>query len=246
MPTTHSSAPQVIYFDAVGTLFGVRDSVGEIYSQLAAEAGISADPTALNKAFFKSFSTAPKAAFPGATPAEIPALEFDWWLAIAQHTFTQVGLLEQIPDFKVFFKPLFDHFATAYPWVIYDEVPEVLAHWQASGVQLGIISNFDSRLHQVLEVLNLAQYFSSVTISTAVGAAKPDPQIFLTALAGDRCMASCAWHVGDSWEEDVRGAAGAGLRAIWLDRDAAKASPEQSISADVIRSLRELSTLSIP
>jgi putative hydrolase of the HAD superfamily len=244
MPTTHSSAPQVIYFDAVGTLFGVRDSVGEIYSQLAAEAGISADPTALNKAFFKSFSTAPKAAFPGATPAEIPALEFDWWLAIAQHTFAQVGLLEQIPDFKAFFRPLFEHFATATPWVLYDEVPEVLAHWQASGVQLGIISNFDSRLHQVLEALNLAQYFSSVTISTAVGAAKPEPQIFLTALDSDLHAAADAWHVGDSWGEDVQGATGAGLRAIWLDRDA-KASPEESISAEVIRSLRELSTLSI-
>ncbi|NJM95242.1 MAG: HAD-IA family hydrolase, partial [Acaryochloridaceae cyanobacterium CSU_5_19] len=79
--------------------------------------------------------------------------------------------------------------------------------------------NFDSRLYAVLETLNLSQYFTSVTISTVAGVAKPDAQLFKTALAKHDCPAKAAWHIGDSWQDDYEGANQAGLRGIWLNRD---------------------------
>lgn len=45
---------------------------------------------------------------------------------------------------------------------------------------------------------------------------KPDPRIFARALAEVGCQASQAWFVGDHPVNDVRGAAAAGLRPIWL------------------------------
>jgi putative hydrolase of the HAD superfamily len=220
--------PQVIFLDAVGTLLGVQGSVGEIYSQFAAEAGVQVDAQQLNQAFMQSFMAAPRAAFAGVAIAEIPAKEFAWWRAIVAASFSQMGVIDQFADFDAFFRPMFDYFATAEPWLIYDDVPEILAHWQAAGIQMGVLSNFDSRLHQVLKALNLEQFFSSVTISTAVGFAKPEVGIFTAALAEHHCAPQAAWHIGDSWDEDVLGAIAAELHPIWLNRHS-QALPERAV-----------------
>ena len=94
-----------------------------------------------------------------------------------------------------------------------------LKHWRQLGIELGVLSNFDSRLYHVLQALELAQFFTSITISTQVGAAKPDPLIFTNGLNKHHCPPQSAWHIGDSLQEDYHGAKAAGLRAIWLQRD---------------------------
>ncbi len=233
--------PQVIFLDAVGTLFGVQGSVGEIYSQFAAQAGVQVDAQQLNQAFMKSFVAAPRAAFAGVPIAEIPEKEFAWWRAIAAASFSQVGVIEQFADFDAFFRPMFDHFATAEPWFIYDDVPEILAHWQAAGIQMGVLSNFDSRLYKVLKGLNLEQFFTSVTISTAVGFAKPEAGIFAAALAEYNCAPQTAWHIGDSWDDDVVGAIAAGLHPIWLNRHS-QPLPTEELAVTTIGSFYDLSS----
>lgn len=49
------------------------------------------------------------------------------------------------------------------------------------GIELGIVSNFDSRIYSVLQGLELKGFFSSVTIATQVGIGKPDGKIFVIA-----------------------------------------------------------------
>jgi putative hydrolase of the HAD superfamily len=51
-----------------------------------------------------------------------------------------------------------------------------------------------------------------------VGAAKPEPLIFQTALAAAGCAAAAAVHVGDSVAYDVEGARRAGIRPLLLAR----------------------------
>jgi putative hydrolase of the HAD superfamily len=85
-------------------------------------------------------------------------------------------------------------------------------------IPLAIVSNFDSRLYAVLHALDLAPYFSSITISTETGVAKPDPKIFAIALEKHHVSPELAWHIGDSFEDDYRAACAAGLRGIWLRR----------------------------
>lgn len=213
------SKPQVIFLDAVGTLFGIRGSVGEIYAAFAHQIGVEADPMALERAFIQSFRAAPRAAFPGVSARDLPDREFAWWQEVAAQSFARIGLLQQFPDFGPFFRHLFDHFAGAEPWEVYPEVPQALTSWRSQGIELGIISNFDSRLYPVLAALDLADFFSSVTISTQAGFAKPAPEIFQLALAKHHCPATAAWHIGDSWREDYQGATAAGLGAFWLNRE---------------------------
>lgn len=244
--------PQVIFLDAVGTLFGIRGSVGAIYGQLAQAFGVEVSEAELNFAFGQSFRHSSPAAFPNADPSEIPLLEFEWWQAIAQQTFAQAGVLQQFSDFATFFKELYAYFETAAPWFVYPEVPGVLAQWRSQGIELGILSNFDSRLYSVLDALDLAKFFTSITISTEIGAAKPSPTIFAAGLKKHNCQAIAAWHIGDSYEEDYEAAQAVGLQGIWLNRtdksvpirSYSSTSPAMLMPDHKPRSVRTLSDIS--
>ena len=210
--------PKVIFMDAVGTLFGVEGSVGRVYAEIAQQFDVIAEAENLNKAFFKHFKAAEPMAFPGTDQTYVPAKEYAWWKAIAEETFRTVDKLDHFKDFEVFFAELYAHFAAADPWFVYPDTFHSLERWREMGIELGIVSNFDSRIYTVLDSLVMSDFFKSVTISTEVGAAKPDPLIFTTALNKHNCEASQAWHVGDSYTEDYEGAQVAGMRAIWLRR----------------------------
>jgi putative hydrolase of the HAD superfamily len=213
-----NESPQVIFLDAVGTLFGVRGSVGEVYAELARSFGVEVDAKPLNRAFYESFKAAPPPIFPDIAPAELPVKEFEWWRDIAIATFSSMGVLDRFADFDEFFDRLYAHFATADPWFVYPDVYPALDRWREMGIALGIVSNFDSRLYTVLNALDIGEFFTSVTISTEVGAAKPERQIFTTALDKHGCPAGAAWHIGDSYSADYEGANASGIKGIWLKR----------------------------
>ena len=77
-PVLPPTRPNVIFLDAVGTLFGVRGSVGEIYGRFARQFGVDAPDEAINTAFYDIFNATPEAAFPGADRHELPHLEYQW------------------------------------------------------------------------------------------------------------------------------------------------------------------------
>jgi putative hydrolase of the HAD superfamily len=120
--------------------------------------------------------------------------------------------------FEEFFDDVFDLFRTPEGWALDDDTHSTLAALAARGFHLGLISNFDSRVYDVLRAFDLARHFSTVHISSRVGAAKPDAAIFHAALAAHGIHPHEAVYVGDSLRDDARGAAAAGLRAVWLDR----------------------------
>jgi len=221
---------RVLFFDAVGTLFRVRGSVGQAYSQVAAAYGVAVDPQALDRAFAQAFASAPPPACAGLLGSALQEWERAWWRQVVRQTFAGVGSLAAFGEerFEAFFARLFEYFATSDPWELYPETLPVLQVLQQEGIQLGVISNFDSRLVRVLQALQLDGYFSSLTLSTQVGYAKPDPRIFQAALAAHGIPPAAAGHIGDSRRDDYQGAKAAGLRALWLDREGKESScPER-------------------
>ena len=214
--------PKVIFFDAVGTLFGIKGSVGNVYSQIANQHGVVASPQELDRAFKRAFSQAPSLAFDAIEPLDIPQKEYYWWYQIVRDSFQEVKLLDKFTDFELFFQELYVYFATKKPWYIYSDTIDCLQNWQQKKVALGIISNFDTRIDQVLELLQLKTYFNSVTLSSEVGFAKPDPKIFQAALAKHDCQPQQAWHIGDSLLEDYQGANVVGIKAFLLKREGSK------------------------
>jgi putative hydrolase of the HAD superfamily len=94
---------------------------------------------------------------------------------------------------------------------------EVLQALVARGIKLGVVTNGGVRIQQAkLKALGVEPYLSAVVISEAAGVAKPDPAIFLHALAQLVCEPGEAWFVGDHPVNDLLGASAAGLRGIWL------------------------------
>ena len=217
-PPAGIAPPRVIFLDAMGTLFGLRQSVGEIYGIIAARHGVTVHPPALTVAFFETFRSAPPLAFGEVDVNQLARLEFQWWYRLAAQAFIQVGLLSQFANFERFFQELYDHFATASPWQLYADVLPTLQYWRGQGVTLSIISNFDSRLEQILRRLGLDSYFATILYSSRCAVAKPHRQIFDRALALHDMAAQQAWHIGDSPQEDYYGAQTAGLQAFLLQR----------------------------
>ncbi len=107
---------------------------------------------------------------------------------------------------------------------LYEDVFPTLDQLQQMDLKLGIISNWDTPLHAMVEELGLAPYFDVVVAShdQRVRSAKPDAAIFGYALNAVDASPEEAVHVGDSFEADIIGAHTAGIRAILLDRDGAQ------------------------
>lgn len=213
-----NTKPQVIFLDAVGTLFGVKNSVGHVYSEIAKKYNVITIPELINPFFNQSFKAAPPLAFTYKNQEQIKKLEFDWWQKIAQDTFTKAGVIDQFTEFDDFFQELYDYFQTEKPWFIYADVIPSLKLWQQEGIELGIISNFDTRIYEILDHLKLRKYFLTITISSVTGSAKPEAKIFTTALAKHDCEPENAWHIGDSIKEDYWGAKDVGIKSFCLKR----------------------------
>jgi HAD superfamily hydrolase (TIGR01549 family) len=107
---------------------------------------------------------------------------------------------------------------------LYEDVLPTLDRLQQTDLKMGIISNWDTPLHAMVEELGLVPYFDVVVAShdQRVRSAKPDAAIFEYALNAVGASAKEAVHVGDSFEADIMGAHSAGIRAILLDRDGAQ------------------------
>ncbi|AFZ53729.1 HAD-IA family hydrolase [Cyanobacterium aponinum] len=210
--------PKVIFLDAVGTIFGVKNSVGDAYIKISSQYGVIRNCQEINQYFYECFKSSPPLAFKTQNKQEIQQLEYQWWEKIAYDTFAKANALGEFTDFKAFFAQLYDYFTTAEPWFIYDEVVSCLKKWQNQDIQLAMISNFDTRIYDVLKNLNLATYFQTITISSLTGVAKPHPQIFLKALEKHDCQPQEAWYIGDSKQEDYWGAKSVGMQSFWLNR----------------------------
>jgi putative hydrolase of the HAD superfamily len=224
-----NTVPKVIFLDAMGTLFDLKSSVGEIYQQYALKYGVQAEAENLNISFIESFKSAPPLAFSGTELKVIKEQEFSWWKNVVQKTFSQVGLLAEFRDFTDFFQEIYLYFATKDPWYIFPDVVSSLQKWHNQGIQLGVISNFDTRLNQVLKILDLEHFFSSITISSVAGTAKPEPNIFEIALKKHNLIAQEAWHIGDSLIEDYQGAKNAKIHSFWLNRSASLLNIENQL-----------------
>jgi putative hydrolase of the HAD superfamily len=205
----------VVFFDAAGTLFKVRGSVGEIYSRVAEHYGVVADPKRVESAFRAAFHAKDLEGFPPGEQAGLRA-EKSWWMDVVRRVFGETMKPE---DLRGYFDEIFEAFRSRQVWELYDDTRLCLERLRTRGCRLAVISNFDSRLFDVLANLEIDFFFERVILSWHAGAAKPDPAIFRRALETMHVAAPRAVHVGDSLHDDVAGAMASGLAALLLDRE---------------------------
>jgi putative hydrolase of the HAD superfamily len=132
-------------------------------------------------------------------------------------------------------------------WELYPDVMPALERLRAGSAgrrpTIGVISDWGSRLGEILDALGLAPYLDFVLASGASGVAKPNPAFFRMALERAGVGAERSVMVGDSYAADVLGARGAGMTGVLLVRDGAGASgapAPETVDAPVVHSLLEL------
>lgn len=91
-----------------------------------------------------------------------------------------------------------------------------LRHLYRQGILLGIITNGSEHSQQgKIDLLELAPFMTSITISGALGIKKPDPRIFEVALSALGASAQHSWIVGDHPINDIVGGQQVGLTPVW-------------------------------
>jgi putative hydrolase of the HAD superfamily len=205
--------PKVILFDAAGTLFHLPKGVGWHYADVARRHGGELDPSAVQKAFRAAWKNAP----PAVETASGPRTDDDrgWWRALVEQVLDATGIHHM--DRDAYFSELWMEFTKPGVWELFPEVREVLGTL-GNRYRLGVLSNFDSRLHTILADLGIAHFFEHVIVSSEVGADKPSLRMF--AEAADRFDAApdMILHVGDDPEADWGGGRAAGVRVFELRR----------------------------
>ena len=96
----------------------------------------------------------------------------------------------------------------------------LLRRLRGSGVVIGVVTNnLRSEQEEKLRVTGLETLVDHLVCSEQAGTLKPDPMIFHIALTATGGRPAAAVMVGDRWEDDVIGAARAGIRPVWFHRD---------------------------
>jgi putative hydrolase of the HAD superfamily len=205
---------RAVVFDVGGTLIYPLDPVGETYARFAHGHGVKLPAEATTAAFrqaMKSSAPRPK----GTIPCD--GDDRAWWKQVVTRSLADQAFADPAA-FETFFEEVYLHYAKPEAWGIYPEVPEVLKALRDHGVDLAVLSNWDARLHAVLDGNGLGEFLSQRFISAELGWEKPDAAIYRHVAEILRLSPSALLSVGDDPRNDVEGPRKAGWRAVQIER----------------------------
>src|SRR5436305_8554360 len=161
---------KAIFFDAVGTLFRLTNTVGDHYAYVGREVGLDLDAQNLERAFHAAWKQMPQRA-----AIDRPRENDDkgWWRGLVYLVLDQIAPSLSEVDRDNFFEIAYEHFAEAGVWELYPEVTGILEQLQPR-FQLAVVSNFDGRLRLILQHLGISKFFPNVFVSSELGADKPE------------------------------------------------------------------------
>lgn len=205
---------RAIVFDVGGTLIYPADPVGETYTRFAYTYGVKLQPEGTSSAFRQAMkSCSPRA------KNTVPSDGNDrlWWKQVVRRSLPE----QAFPDaalFDKFFEEVYLFYARPEAWGIYPEVLEVLEALRDYPVDLIVLSNWDYRLHAVLDGCGLGEFLPRRFISTELGWEKPDPAIYRHVADVLRLQSDSLLSVGDDSRNDVEAPRKAGWRTVQIER----------------------------
>lgn len=207
------SAARGVLFDATGTLIEPTAPVGEVYRRVALEHGIDLPAWRLDDAFRRVLRRAPPRGAPGGSAAARRDAEVAWWHDVIRQTFQATDSTARFDDFPAFAEALFDTYRGAEAWRARPGVTACLGTLAAAGTPMAVVSNFDHRLVEILEALDLERFFDSIIVPFEQGAAKPDARFFQAAAEVLALPLEALVYVGDDPPERLAEIAALGLAA---------------------------------
>lgn len=211
---TRESSTRAVIFDAGGTLVYPTRPVGETYARFARRYGVELPPVETMAAFrraMKKGSPRPEGGVPRNGDDRI------WWREVVRQS-VALDLFSDAAAFETFFEEVYVYYARPEAWTVYPEVPEVLHTLRARGYQLAVLSNWDSRLNEVLDGHGLGSFFAHRFISAELGWEKPDPAIYRHVSGVLGLKPAELLSLGDDKMNDCDTPQREGWQAIHIDR----------------------------
>lgn len=214
-PLALVSGIDIVFFDAGETLLHPHPSFPELFARTVQNKG---HDVSVEDATEVQLRLAPHLVeLAEDTGVENPSLQAEdslrFWSFLYRRLLKELGIEDE-----ELVSALYATFSDISSYALFDDVLPVLQRLESAGYRLGLISNFEGWLEEMLVELEIGHLFEVRIVSGAEGVEKPNPRIYELALERAGAEAQAAVHVGDSPAMDVEPAAAAGMRAVLLDR----------------------------
>jgi putative hydrolase of the HAD superfamily len=227
---------EIVFLDAGETLVHPHPSFPELFAEVCRRAG---SPVSAGDVAAVQQRLAPHLVDLGEeTGVQYPSLSPNdsrtFWGYLYRRLLGELGLVDES-----LVTTLYETFSSAASYRLYEDALPALRALQDAGRRVGLVSNFEGWLEEMLVELEVGHLFDVKVISGVEGVEKPDPRIYRLALQRAGVDAQAAIHVGDSPALDIEPSLSVGMNAVLLDRFDRYPQHE----AAKIRSLEELPSL---
>lgn len=221
-----------IIFDAVGTLIDPVPSVAAVYDDAARRHGGTTTIGAVRERFRDVMSRRE-------SDRTSEAIEYEFWRN------TVAAVIGPTQDDAQCFREIYEHFARPDAWRLKPGADVLLSDLMVQGYRLGIASNFDARLHRILDGTPSLHPLKLRLISSEVGWRKPSREFFKHLVQQSAAEPGDLLMVGDDLGRDICPALSLGMSAVHLADQPSEhvAVGEAQCRARSIRDLREIPAL---
>jgi putative hydrolase of the HAD superfamily len=205
---------RAVLFDAGETLVHPVPSFPDVFVRIVGEAGHRCEPddvVAASAVVLERFS---EAAARDERWTTSPERSRRFWTGIYERMLEDLGL----PSRDGLRDTLYDGFTDLANYGVFDDVLPALEALSGGGRTLGVVSNYEAWLEDLLAAEGVADLLPIRAISGIEGIEKPDPRIYELALDRAGVDARDAAYVGDNPEFDVDPPAALGMYAVLIDR----------------------------
>jgi putative hydrolase of the HAD superfamily len=224
---------EIVFLDAGETILHPHPSFPELFARTCLEHGYDVSPEEVAPVLYgmvRDMGTV-AAEIGVSAPSTTEAGSHALWTHIYRRCLDGLDIpIDTLPD------ELYSVFSDSATYRLYPDALPAVDRLRAEGYRIGLISNFEGWLEEMLVELQAGDVFEVSVISGLVGVEKPDPRIYEIALELAGVRPEVAVHVGDSVRLDVEPATSVGIKAVLLDRSGAHANA----AWPTIRSLEEL------
>lgn len=207
---------EMVFFDAGGTLLDPHPSFSEVFSSTCRAAGYDISTTRVEEVQEKIAPHLTELIDEIDLP-HAPSLSEEasrtFWTFTYRRFLAELGVKDEDMTRK-----LYERFSSFESYRLYEDVKPTLDAVEAAGYRIGLISNFDSWLEEMLLEMEVGHIFEPSIISGNVGVEKPDPAIYRIAVERAGVQPEVCVHIGDSPRTDMEPASDVGITPVLIDR----------------------------
>ena len=203
-----------VFFDAGETLVHPEPSFPELFARIVTREGHPREPVAISDGLSLVSDEFRRASEERALWTTTPERSRRFWLGVYARFLDVLDL----PRDDGLADTLYREFTDRRNYAAFDDVVPTLQALTDDGATLGVISNYEAWLEDLLVDLQLSELLPVRVVSGIEGVEKPDPAIFHLALDRVGLAPSEVVYVGDVPDFDYEPAEALGLFPVLIDR----------------------------